>query len=82
MARLPRFFAEGQPLHIIQRGNDREPLFAAEPDYLFYLDCLEGAPDEHGLAIHAYVLMINHVHLLAARRVAPLAKGRRALRRN
>ena len=65
MARLPRFFAKGQPLHIIQRGNNRDPVFAAEPDYLFYLDCLERAAGEHGLAIHAYVLMTNHVHLLA-----------------
>lgn len=66
MARLPRFFAEDQPLHIIQRGNNRDPIFAAEPDYLFYLDCLEHAATEHGLKIHAYVLMTNHVHLLAS----------------
>jgi putative transposase len=65
MARLPRFFAKGHPLHIVQRGNNRNPIFAAEPDYLFYLDCLERAAGEHGLAIHAYVLMTNHVHLLA-----------------
>ena len=65
MARLPRFFAKGYPLHIIQRGNNREPIFGAEPDYLFYLDCLQRAADEHALAIHAYVLMTNHVHLLA-----------------
>ncbi|HWQ37265.1 MAG TPA: transposase [Burkholderiales bacterium] len=66
MARLPRFFAEGQPLHIIQRGNNRDRIFAAEPDYLFFLDCLERAAREHDLAIHAYVLMTNHVHLLAS----------------
>ena len=66
MARLPRFFAKGYPLHIIQRGNNREPIFGAEPDYLFYLDCLQRAAEEHGLAIHAYVLMTNHVHLLAS----------------
>jgi REP-associated tyrosine transposase len=65
MARLPRYFAEGHPLHIIQRGNNRDPVFGAEPDYLFYLDCLERAASEHALAIHAYVLMTNHVHLLA-----------------
>ncbi|HZP94358.1 MAG TPA: transposase, partial [Burkholderiales bacterium] len=64
MARLPRFFAKGYPLHIIQRGN-RDPVFGSEPDYLFYLDCLERAAGEHGLSIHAYVLMTNHVHLLA-----------------
>ena len=65
MARLPRYFAEGLPLHIIQRGNNREPVFGAEPDYRFYLDCLQRAASEHAVAIHAYVLMTNHVHLLA-----------------
>ena len=65
MARLPRFFAAGEALHVIQRGNNRDPVFSAEPDYLFYLDCLERAAREHALAIHAYVLMTNHVHLLA-----------------
>lgn len=64
MARLPRFFAEGYPLHIIERGNNRDPVFGCEPDYLYYLDCLERASREHDLAIHAYVLMTNHVHLL------------------
>lgn len=65
MARLPRYFVEGQPQHLIQRGNNRDPVFAAEDDYRFYLDCLQDAADRHGCAIHAYVLMTNHVHLLA-----------------
>lgn len=65
MARLPRFFAKGIPLHIIQRSNDRVPVFGSEPDYLFFLDCLERTSAENGLAIHAYVLMPTHVHLLA-----------------
>ena len=64
MARLPRLYLPGQPLHVIQRGNNREPIFAAEEDYRYYLDCLKRASEAHGLAIHAYVLMTNHVHLL------------------
>lgn len=64
MARLPRLFLPGQPIHAIQRGNNREPIFAAEEDYRFYLECLGKAAGENGLAIHAYVLMTNHVHLL------------------
>lgn len=66
IARLPRFFVSGQSLHIIQRGNNREATFAAEDDFHFYLDCLKDAANTHGLAIHAYVLMTNHVHLLAS----------------
>jgi len=65
MARLPRYFAENQPQHVIQRGNNREPIFGVEADYRFYLYCLQEAAERHDLAIHAYVLMTNHVHLLA-----------------
>lgn len=65
MARLPRFFVPGETLHVIQRGNNREPIFAAEADYRFYLECLGEAAGRLELSIHAYVLMTNHVHLLA-----------------
>ncbi len=64
MAHLPRFFLPGQPLHVIQRGNNRDPIFAANNDYQFYLRCLQEAAEVQSLAIHAYVLMTNHVHLL------------------
>ena len=37
MAHLPRYFVPGLPLHVIQRGNNREPIFAGEDDYRFYL---------------------------------------------
>jgi putative transposase len=65
MARLKRYFIPEQPQHVIQRGNNREPTFAAAADYQFYLDVLRKASERHGLRIHAYVLMTNHVHLLA-----------------
>jgi len=57
-------FLTGQPQHIIQRGNNREPIFAANDDYLFYLECLQDAAERHDCETHAYVLMTNHVHLL------------------
>ena len=66
MARLPRYFVKGQAQHIIQRGNNREPIFASTADYHFYLECLQDAAKRFELAIHAYVLMTNHVHLLAS----------------
>jgi putative transposase len=65
MARLPRYVVPGQPQHIIQRGNNRQVIFAADGDYQFFRDCLIAAADQHGLQIHAYVWMTNHVHLLA-----------------
>lgn len=64
MARLPRLYLPDQPFHVIQRGNNRDLIFAADSDYQFYLRCLQEAADTHSLTIHAYVLMTNHVHLL------------------
>lgn len=65
MARLPRYVIPGQPQHIIQRGNNRQVIFAADADYQFFRDALVEASDKHGLAVHAYVWMTNHIHLLA-----------------
>jgi len=66
MARLSRFYIKDQPQHIIQRGNNRELIFASQQDYEFYLACLADAAKRNKLKIHAYVLMTNHVHLLAS----------------
>ena len=65
MARLPRFDMPGVAQHIVQRGNGRLPCFAAELDYIRYLQDLRDVAQENDCAIHAYVLMTNHVHLLA-----------------
>jgi REP-associated tyrosine transposase len=64
MARLGRYFLPGQPLHVIQRGNNRAPIFFDDEDYARYRDWLARAAGEHGCAVHAYVLMTNHMHLL------------------
>lgn len=64
MARLPRNVVTGQTLHIIQRGNNRQAVFYSEADYRFYHECLSSAADRYGCAVHAYVFMTNHVHLL------------------
>ena len=65
MARLPRFVIPSQPQHIIQRGNNRQAIFAAEADFQFFRDAMIEAAAKYGLAIHAYVWMTNHVHMLA-----------------
>ena len=64
MARLPRFCLAGIPQHVIQRGNNRQPCFAGASDYRFYLECMRAASRRYACAVHAYVLMTNHVHLL------------------
>ena len=64
MPRQPRFFAPDGPLHVIQRGNDRQVIFRAPEDRLRFLDLIRHAMRRHGVSIHAYVLMTNHVHFL------------------
>lgn len=64
MPRRPRIHLNGVPLHIVQRGHNRAPCFFTEEDYYAYLHWLDEALGEHGCALHAYVLMTNHVHLL------------------
>jgi putative transposase len=66
MARLPRYFVKGVPLHIILRGNNRDPIFGNDEDLRFFKECLLDAAQRHDLAIHAYVFMTNHIHLLAS----------------
>ena len=70
MPRLGRYFVPDQPLHVIQRGNNREAIFFGKEDYARYRDWLTAAAAEYGCAIHAYVLMTNHVHLLVTPRAA------------
>ncbi len=64
MPRRPRIIIPGVPLHVIQRGNNRQPCFYADEDYHLYLEWLQKDSRDAGCSIHAYVLMTNHVHLL------------------
>ena len=64
MPRRARLSLPGIPWHIIQRGKNRSVCFHAEADYQFYLHYLKEFADRFGCAVHAYVLMTNHVHLL------------------
>jgi len=64
MPRRPRIHLDGVPLHIVQRGHNREACFLAEEDYHTYLHWLKEALGEAQCTLHAYVLMTNHVHLL------------------
>lgn len=66
MARLPRLVIPQQPHHIIQRGNDRQLIFRDAGDYGFFLGWLHESAKQFNVAIHAYVLMSNHLHLLAS----------------
>jgi putative transposase len=64
MSRRARITLSGVPLHLIQRGNNRQACFFADEDYGLYLDWLAACGAAQGCRVHAYVLMTNHVHLL------------------
>ena len=64
MTRRRRIFVPGYPLHVVQRGNDRRAIFLDDSDRIRYLDFLVEAAERHECAVHCYVLMGNHVHLL------------------
>jgi putative transposase len=64
MSRRPRVVLPNIPLHLIQRGNNRQACFIADEDYRLYLDWLAEYASGTACRIHAYVLMTNHVHLL------------------
>jgi len=70
MARLPRLTLPGFAHHVIQRGNNRQPIFASTAHYQTLLDLLDENAKKFGVAIHAYVLMNNHFHLLVTPQTA------------
>lgn len=64
MPRRARVIVPGIPVHLIQRGHNRDPVFFSDDDYWKYLHDLRTAAEQHGCLVHAYVLMTNHVHII------------------
>jgi len=64
MSRRPRIAAAGYPMHVTLRGINRAAVFFDDDDRRFFLECLRTAAEDESVAVHAYVLMTNHVHLL------------------
>jgi len=60
----PRLAEPGRPVHVIHRGNNRGRVFYTPHDAQLFLDWLGEAAATYDVAVHAYVLMTNHVHLL------------------
>ncbi len=65
MPRIARIVAPGYPHHITQRGNRHQQTFFSDDDYRAYIDLMADWCRQSGVAIWAYCLMPNHVHLVA-----------------
>lgn len=64
MARLPRLSFVGLPHHVIQRGHNGQAIFLRPAHYQWMLDLLQEYSRKFDVAVHAYVLLPNHFHLL------------------
>lgn len=64
MTRLPRVCLPGIPLHLIQRGNNRQACFASQDNFAVYASWLQEYAARYRVDVHAWVFMTNHVHLL------------------
>ncbi|MBI4696712.1 MAG: transposase [Gammaproteobacteria bacterium] len=64
MPRKPRLYPPAWPVHVVQRGHNRTACFFSEDDHHTYLHYLALALPRCDVALHGYVLMTNHVHLV------------------
>ena len=64
MTRLPRLCLPGVPQHIIQRGINRQACFVSDKDFFAYAYWLDKSARKYQVAVHSWVFMTNHVHLL------------------
>jgi len=64
--RMGRVVVPHYPHHVVQRGHNRQVIFAAPQDFERYLRALRELKNELGIAVYAFCLMTNHVHLLLA----------------
>lgn len=66
MPRMGRVVLPNYPHHVVQRGHNRQVVFAEPEDFQRYLSDLRELKDVFGVRVYAYCLMTNHVHLLLA----------------
>lgn len=65
MARLPRLTVPGYVHHVIQRGNNHQPIFRDNQDRELMLALFAEYAPACRVSVHAYVVMDDHIHLLA-----------------
>ncbi|VVP79575.1 hypothetical protein PS914_02073 [Pseudomonas fluorescens] len=75
MPRTGRVVLPNYPHHVVQRGHNRQVVFADTDDFKRYLSDLRELKEAFGVKVYAYCLMTNHVHLLLAPGDIPSALG-------
>lgn len=68
MARLLRIAPQNIPIHIIQRGNNRQVCFGSDDNHAAYAAWLKEYSKKYKVDVHAWVMMTNHAHLLCTPR--------------
>ena len=71
-----RIVLPNYPHHLIQRGHNRQPGFAEDADYHYYLDNRSEWKRSLGCKIHAFCPMTNHVHLVVDSGDDPASLGK------
>ena len=66
MPRMARVVLPHYPHHVVQRGHNKQVVFAHPGDFDSYLADLQELKTALGVKVYAFCLMTNHVHLLLA----------------
>jgi putative transposase len=64
MPRKARFIIANNPIHINQRGNNRQNIFHSEEDKAFYIKSFMEYKKKYRVKVYAWALMDNHVHFI------------------
>ena len=64
MARMPRLALAGLPHLVALYGHSAQPVFVDDEDRRQFLAALRESALLQRVAVHAYVLLVDHVHLL------------------
>lgn len=76
MPRASRIVLPHYPHHVVQRGHNRQAVFACDDDYFYYLDNLAEWKEAYACRVYAFCLMTNHVHLVVDPGEDPESLGR------
>lgn len=75
MPRPPRIQYPDAHYHVCARGNERRRIFWNDGDFLHFCDLMGQMSGKFDIAIYAFVLMSNHIHLMATTPLSNISRG-------